>query len=191
MLELSQLYHSSLMNSEFFCDAESFIYMLTEQAGNEKINSLLEFRLDQVQRDQDDQDDGGGGQDEISRDKFIREKYLNRKYVNQDDFVDGVGGGEIGARRNLLNYCVVSPCLPITIFNIFMGASVNSVSKSRRSALDNAIDFNQKYQAIYLRYYIFFYHKTCGYSHLISFSALINLNLNAKYCFPDIKLIFR
>lgn len=154
MLELSQIY-ASLMDSEFFCDAASFVYMITEQAGNEKINSLLEFRLDQVQRDQDESPD-------MSREKFIREKYLNKKYVNQAEGGDGgdCGGGNRRVdelSRSLLNYCVVSPCLPITIFNVFMGANVNSTSKSRRrSALDTSIDFNQKFQAIYLRYHIFF-----------------------------------
>lgn len=149
MLELSQIY-ASLMDSEFFCDAASFVYMITEQAGNEKINSLLEFRLDQVQRDQDE-----ASPSDMSRDKFIREKYLNKKYVNQSDVGDCGGGNRRvdELSRSLLNYCVVSPCLPITIFNVFMGADVNSTSKSRRrSALDTSIDFNQKFQAIYLRY---------------------------------------
>ena len=135
MIELDQMYQA-LMDNEFFCDTQSFIYMIREQAGNEKINSLLEFQLN--------------ASSDYSREKFIKEKYLSKAYANQTEFMSNAEE----LNRSLMNYCVVGPCLPITIFNIFMGANVNSISKNRRSVLDNACDFNQKHQITYLKYLI-------------------------------------
>lgn len=123
------------MDSTFFCDVQSFLYMITEQAGNEKINSLLEFKMAQHRNE------------EFSLEKFIKEKYLNKKYINT------IGEPNVDElNRNLANYCVAGSCLPITIYNIFLGASFNCTTKNRRSALDKAMDFNQKYQTIYLRF---------------------------------------
>lgn len=137
LMEITKLYEF-LTSDEAgsFCDLKSFVYILNEQAGNEKINSLLQFckSTDETQ----------------SSEKLIKEKYLSKRFINKNDLDTSANYLE-DLNRNLFNYCVTGPCIPVTIYNLFLGANVNYVHKSQ-TPLDNALRYNQKHQRVYLRF---------------------------------------
>lgn len=123
-----------LCDENFFVDVETFVAMFA-QAGNETINSLIEFRVDEAQRRVKDET--------TSRDQFIRDKYVNKRFINHDEL--DLTKNYMDDLNRLLNTAASGRSLPMTIYYVFLGACLTA-RVAGRTALENS----NMYQSIYL-----------------------------------------
>lgn len=139
LIKLDSLF-DDLSNENFFVDVDTFLAMFG-QVGNETINSLIEFRVDEAIAARSGQ---------LSRDEFIREKYVKKRFVNP---------GEIDYTRNyhdelnrLLCTSASGRSLPMTIYYLFLGASLSARTSGR-----TPLEASDMYQSIYLFLQVRFY----------------------------------
>lgn len=134
LIDIDNLYED-LIEESFFVDVESFLHML-DLAGNEKINSLLEFQVKEAR--------------EINLSKspevFIKEKYVNKKFINTNEI--DLSGNFIDELNRLVFNSVTGPSLSMTIYYLFLGASLNT-HVGEQSLLEQALSF-ERLQALYL-----------------------------------------
>ncbi|CAM6000914.1 unnamed protein product [Sphagnum balticum] len=149
IIEINKLYKqlnesSSKRQQQNYCDTRTFLKILRSvgnekiNSGNEKINSLLEFQSQLATN----------FRVSASKQSYIIEKYLNRRFINLDELDDTINFIEELNRRLVHN--VASTSLIMTIYYLFLGASVNFVHQQNRTVLDYATLANQKEQASYL-----------------------------------------
>lgn len=132
LIKLDELF-DHLTNENFFVDAETFLDMFA-QAGNENINSLLEFNVQEA-RD--------ARMTTPSMTQFIRDKYLARSFINRHDIDYSLN--YIDELNRLLCMAASGQCLPMTIYYLFLGANLNA-----RVAGQTPLESSNKYQSIYL-----------------------------------------
>lgn len=109
-----------------------------DQAGNEKINSLLEYnsknRINCLSTKSDIE-------------SFIKEKYLFKKFINTDEI--DLSSNFVEELNKSLHQIVSGPSIPMTIYYIFLGADRNYF-QNEQTLLDISIKSNQVLQYLYL-----------------------------------------
>ena len=109
-------------NKEKYFHINSFLFILNE-TGNEKMNSLFEYDTllaDTIRA-------------EKNMDKFIKEKYISKKFINHLEF--DFSENYLQSLNKTLY--IEGICLPIIIYNLFIGANIN-YSQLNKSVYDIA-----------------------------------------------------
>ena len=107
---------------------------MLNRAGNDHINSLLEFSPPKNTNQMID--------------KFINEKYTKKMFLNRIEIDYTIN--YVKELNKILYLNVKGPCLPITIYNLFLGANKNII-KSNKTLYDEAEETNQEAQMCYLK----------------------------------------
>jgi hypothetical protein len=122
------------------CTDLNVILYLLKKAGNEKLNSLLEYNLANGLQPLTPSSSSSS----VDNMSFIRDKYMDLKYINKCD--------NLNADLNAQLYEIINDnCLTLTIYNLILGANLNFINfADNMTVLDNAIHTGQYAQAYYL-----------------------------------------
>lgn len=131
-IEISHVYNE-LKKSE---DIQGFLQILS-QTGNEKMNSLYEFQTDLA----------NNYRKKYDAKFFIKEKYLNKRFINLN---------ELNVNENYLEnlnkiLCVPFLCIPIIIYNYFLGANLN-YARIDKTVMDISCENSDQTSKTYLKF---------------------------------------
>ena len=117
--------------------AEVFLKIF-DQAGNEKINSLLEYNL---------KNNFNSLNTNSEIECFIKDKYLFKKFINLNEI--DLSSNFLEELNKSLYQIVSGPSIPMTIYYIFLGGNRNYF-QNQQTLLDVSINSNQVLQYLYL-----------------------------------------
>lgn len=140
LIGFEQLFND-LASEQFFVDVDTFVQMFA-LAGNEKINSLLEYDVKEARETLEAK----------SREEFIRDKYALRRFINSNE-IDYSSNYVDELNRLLFGSVAAGRSLIMTIYYVFLGANVNA-RIAGRFVVENSRDF----QTIYLFFQVQFRH---------------------------------
>ncbi|CAF0779442.1 unnamed protein product [Brachionus calyciflorus] len=116
-------------------DPEAFINIFN-QAGNDKINSLIEYNSNDSLL-----------QTKPQIEEFIKQKYVHKKFIIENQY--DLSTNYLDDFNKALYQIVSGPCISMTIYYLFLGANRNYF-QNEKTILDIALESNQKYQYLYL-----------------------------------------
>lgn len=152
MKKIDSLFENLQSNEQKFdhMSAEMFVKIL-DQAGNEKINSLLEYNI---------KNSINSLNTSAEIECFIKDKYLFKKFINKNEI--DLSSNFLEELNKSLYQIVSGPSIPMTIYYIFLGGNRNYF-QNQQTLLDISIKSNQILQYLYLSM-----NKSLKYNELIN-----------------------